>query len=320
MSTLIGSEQVSASINRMPHSANSQTLAILTAATNQDPNPNKSFEIVPVDGGETLVADLAGNNATSTDISNTEISTYIVREGDTISGVAKMFNVSVSTILWANDLTGKSVLRAGQTLVVLPISGITYTIKKGDTLKAIALKYHADSTDILNYNDLTLSSALIAGQTIIIPDAEVSTPLPTQNVSGSRKITKAPNEPLLDGWNWPALPGYFIRPVVNGVKTQGLHGHNGIDFGAPVGTPIIASAAGTVIISKMNGAWNGGYGNYIVISHPNGTQTLYAHMSKGTVSIGEQVSQSERIGYSGNTGLSTGPHLHFEIRGAQNPF
>ena len=109
-------------------------------------------------------------------------------------------------------------------------------------------------------------------------------------------------------------------PVAGGIITQGLHGWNAVDIGAPKGTPIYAAAAGTVIVAKSNGAWNGGYGNYVVISHPNGTETLYAHMSKVETSAGASVGQGETIGLVGMTGMATGNHLHFEVRGAANPF
>jgi murein DD-endopeptidase MepM/ murein hydrolase activator NlpD len=110
-----------------------------------------------------------------------------------------------------------------------------------------------------------------------------------------------------------------MRPVAGGKKTQGIHGYNGIDIGAPVGTPIYASADGEVIISR-SGGWNGGYGNYVVIRHSNGTQTLYSHNSKNAVAVGDTVKQGDIIGFIGATGKATGPHLHFEIRGAKNPF
>jgi murein DD-endopeptidase MepM/ murein hydrolase activator NlpD len=101
--------------------------------------------------------------------------------------------------------------------------------------------------------------------------------------------------------------------------TQGLHGYNGIDIGVPTGTAIYAAAGGTVIISRNSG-WNGGYGDYIVISHDNGVQTLYGHLSRTVVQTGARVEQGDIIGYSGMTGKATGPHLHFEVRGAKNPF
>jgi len=101
--------------------------------------------------------------------------------------------------------------------------------------------------------------------------------------------------------------------------SQGLHGHNAVDLAIGIGNPIDAAADGTVIIAKTGG-WNGGYGNYVVISHSNGTETLYAHAEKLFVTPGEQVTQGEEIAKIGVTGETTGPHLHFEVRGAANPF
>jgi LysM repeat protein len=312
VNSLWGSEQASANI-LISSAPNSQTIALLQPAVNLDPNPEKTGDTVPVLGGETLVADIASNN--SDDTSNTEISTYTVREGDTISGVAKMFKVSVNTILWANNLTSRSTLRTGQTLVILPISGLSYTIKKGDTIQSIAKTYKADVDDIMNYNDLTVASKLVVGQTLIIPDGELAAPVSKPSISNGKIF-----EPLLDNVrNLPTFPGYFRCPLDGGTMTQGLHGHNGVDWAGPVGTPIHAAAAGTIIINKVNGAWNGGYGNYVVISHPNGTQSLYAHMLRSAVSAGESVGKGQIVGYVGMTGLTTGPHVHFEIRGAQNP-
>jgi len=328
VSSIFGSETASAVIDPLPLPVgNSQVSEILPDyAININPSPEKSFDIVPIDNDNTLNSDLASSNSTSTDTSNTQISTYIVRGGDTIAGVAKMFKVSTNTILWANNLTGKSVLKEGQNLVILPISGISYTITKGDTIQGIAKHYGADVGDILSYNDITLESPIIIGQKIIIPDAESSgnniappnTSINTVAKCGSRD---ARIEPLIDGGkSLPAYVGYYQRPVVGGYRSQCLHGHNAIDLAVPTGTSIVASAGGTVIISKTNGAWNGGYGNYVVISHKNGTQTLYAHMSRPTVSAGDVVKQGQRIGYIGMTGWTYGPHIHFEIRGAQNSF
>ena len=314
-------QPASAETDQFASSSNSQTLALLEAATNIDPNPEKVGEISPISAGETLVADIAMTNATSTDVPvNTQISTYVVQNGDTVSSVAKMFGVSVNTVIWSNNLTSRSVLRTGQNLVILPISGITYTVKKGETIQGIAKKYNADVNDILTYNDITISSPLTVGQSILIPDGELS---PAETIRNNQSVTRKPSkgiyEPLLDGWNYPTAPaGYYSCPVIGGRLTQGLHGHNAIDIAAPVGTPLHAAHAGTVIISRTGG-WNGGYGNFVVISHSNGSQTLYAHMSHTAVSAGDTVSQNQTIGYIGMTGLTTGPHVHFEVRGAQNP-
>jgi len=109
----------------------------------------------------------------------------------------------------------------------------------------------------------------------------------------------------------------FIR------RTQGAHhGVKAVDLGAPTGTPIWASASGVVVVSKPGNSknpWNGGYGKFVVIEHPNGTHTLYSHMSQIFVKQGEYVKQGQEIGLVGSTGRSTGPHLHFEVWGAHNP-
>ena len=112
--------------------------------------------------------------------------------------------------------------------------------------------------------------------------------------------------------------GFFVRPT-SGTKTQGLHGHNGVDIGASIGTPVFASAEGEVISAKSSG-YNGGYGSMIIISHGGNIQTVYGHLSAVKVSVGQHVSQGQVIGAVGNTGKSTGTHLHFEVRGAKNPF
>jgi LysM repeat protein len=230
-----------------------------------------------------------------------QISAYVVHEGDTLSQIADMFNVSVNTIVWANDIKG-GVINPGDTLIILPVTGVKHIVKNGDTIDSIAKKYKGDVDEILSFNNIEGSSGvkLKIGMEIIIPNAEVAEVV----TSSGKKVVSA---------------GYFIRPLTEGRKTQGIHGHNGIDIGVPEGTKIYASAAGKIIVSKNSG-YNGGYGSYIVISHPNGTQTVYAHLSKTAVAAGTEVVQGQLIGYSGNTGRSTGAHLHFEIRGAKNPF
>jgi murein DD-endopeptidase MepM/ murein hydrolase activator NlpD len=115
--------------------------------------------------------------------------------------------------------------------------------------------------------------------------------------------------------------GYYARPVqTNGGnirKTQGYHGpYNGVDIGAPIGTPIYAMADGVVILARVSG-YNGGYGGITIIQHDNGTQTVYAHQSAINVEAGQQVNKGQMIGKVGNTGRSSGPHLHFEIRGVK---
>jgi len=270
-------------------------------------------------GGDiTIVDDSAlmpeeGPSGTIADIEkpkNSTISTYVVRPGDTLGEIAEMFEVSASTILWANDLPRNAKLQIGQKLTILPVTGVRYTVKKGDTLASIARKYGADADEIMSFNGI--EGTFAAGDEIIIPDGELPAAAPAR-ASGSSAVRLGVSGTSIQ-------IGYYLRPLTGGIKSQGVHGYNGVDLAAPRGTPILASAAGEVIIAKGSG-WNGGYGSYIVVQHPNGSQTLYAHASSVAISAGASVTQGQVIGYVGSTGKSTGSHLHFEIRnGIRNPF
>lgn len=295
---------------------------LLRAATNTDPNPDKGLgDSIHTSDNAMIVH--AGPSGTAADIENStpadRISVYVVRKGDTLSEIADMFNVSVNTIIWANNLSGPGSARVGDTLIILPISGVKRTIVKGDTLASIAKKYSADANEIAQFNGLDPQAPLAVGSTVIIPGADAGSAsvkvTPAKKGPGSLKVG---SEPYLGG-SGSSQPGYYSNPIPGARVTQNLHGWNGIDFGAPRGTPIRAAADGTVIIARGTG-WNGGYGKYIVITHSNGTQTLYSHMSSLLVSAGQSVAAGQSIGYIGSTGLSTGIHLHFEVRGAANPF
>jgi murein DD-endopeptidase MepM/ murein hydrolase activator NlpD len=239
-----------------------------------------------------------------------QISIYVVREGDTLSGIAHMFGVTENTIRWANDLSAKSTLKKDQQLIILPISGVKYVVKKGDTLKSIASSFNADKQEILSFNNFDSETEIKAGEEIIIPNGEVTTTVSSASTKSSTSGA---------GKTSGSTSAYFTRPVKGGVRTQGIHGHNGVDLASSLGAPIYAAAAGKIIIAK-SGGWNGGYGNYVVISHSNGTQTLYGHLNTVNVTVGQSVTQGAKIGGMGNTGDSTGVHLHFEVRGGKNPF
>ena len=289
---------------------NLQTMALLKPAMNITPAPARGGGDITIVDDSALVPE-EGPAGTIADIEkpkNATISLYIVREGDTLSEIAQMFDVSINTIRWANGLSRASALRIGQTLTILPVTGVKYSVKRGDTLASIAKELHGDADEIAQYNGLEEGSALAVGTELIIPDGEIAV-----------AVAAAAPRPS-SGGTVQTYVGYYLRPIGGGTKTQGIHGYNGVDLAAPIGTPIMASASGEVIVVRDSG-WNGGYGNYVVIRHDNGTQTLYAHNSSNIVSIGQHVVQGQVIGYIGSTGRSTGAHVHFEIRGGpQNPF
>lgn len=251
-----------------------------------------------------------------------KIVVYKILQGDTLSGIAAKFGVSINTILWANNIKDAKTIKIGDELVILPVTGIQYKVKKGDTLEAIAKKFKPKDEDlshedflaeIISFNGLAVGDRLEADSTIIIPEGEFTPPQPAPKPG----IKSVPS--VMRFAQYPIYQGYYMRPIIGGRRSRGIHGYNGVDLANTCGLPLLASAAGNVIVARTSG-WNGGYGKYVVIAHPNGTQTLYAHMQMITVVIGQTVTQGFQVGQIGSTGNSTGCHVHFEIRGARNPF
>lgn len=286
-------------------------IALLSSQQNPDPVGGRGGAELIVDENVLVSTGPIGEDEIANFSSNSgEIRVYVVREGDSLSEVAEMFDVTTNTIMWANDISKSTGIQPGDTLVILPIAGVRHVVKAGDSIGTIAKKYEGDIDEILEYNQLADASEMSVGDTLIIPGGAMQAapvrPLatPTRSSGGS------------------AVAGSgFSHPAPGAVKTQGNHGYNGVDLASRGGAriPIRAAAAGEVIVSKGSG-WNGGYGNYIVIKHGDGTQTLYSHMSSNLVGVGAYVGAGEKIGVMGSTGKSTGTHLHFEVRGAANPF
>ena len=300
-------------------SYNSQNIQLLQAAVALGAEARGGGDITIV-GGMALLPEV-GPLGMTLDIDDEiplsgQFSVYVVREGDTISQIAELFEVSTGTVRSANYLGPRETIRPGQVLTIPPVSGITYKIKKNDTLESVAKKFKGDVQKIRIYNGVTDDSKLVIGDEILIPDGKTSVYSSKKKSSrssvrggkSSGKLRKAP-------------AGYYIRPV-NGRVTQRNHGpYMATDIGAPTGTLIVAMAAGTVIVDRRGG-WGGGFGTYLIIQHNNSTQTLYAHNSRNVVRKGQYVKQGQVIGYVGSTGRSTGAHLHFEVRGTppiQNP-
>jgi murein DD-endopeptidase MepM/ murein hydrolase activator NlpD len=305
---------------------NSQTIKILRNDLGQP-------SIIGTGGGEILIEDNAllastigveGESRVITSSSD-EISVYVVREGDTLSQIAEMFDVKVSTIRGFNNIRKDSDLKPGQELLILPIDGVLYKVEKGDTLSSVAKKWKSDEMDIALFNDISPDGTLTVGSEIIIPNAEAlpvveepkkeTVKTPTKTASSGTK-TSAPKSSGSVGNSYPA--GFYTHPVPRGsVKSQGFHGpYQAQDLAAPEGTDIVASSAGTVIAVRFG--WSGGYGNMVIIDDGR-ANVLYAHMSKIDVVQGQKVSQGQKIGEVGNTGRSTGPHLHIEYRGKKGP-
>ena len=224
--------------------------------------------------------------------------TYKVGPGDTISGIAKKFGLTnISTLISVNDIGNVRQLAAGQKLKIPSIDGIVYTVKKGDSLSGITGKYKISLEQLLDVNELT-TETLTSGQQLFLPGAAMDATA-LRNAMGELF-----RMPIAAKFRWSSPYGYRIDPIA-GVKSF----HTGTDLACPTGTPILAAMSGKVTTTGINRV----YGNYVIIDHGNGYQTLYAHMSKIIASKGQWVSQGTRIGLVGSTGYSTGPHLHFTV-------
>lgn len=230
---------------------------------------------------------------------------YTVQPGDKLSFIALDYGVSIESIMWANNLRDSNNIRPDQVLKIPPVSGIIHIVKKGDTISTIAKKYGVESDSVVAYNGLPQGGQLQIDDEIIVPDGKIK---------GSTGTTIARTSAFS---HLPNLGDYFLIPAA-GYNWGRVHGRNGVDVANSCGTSIFAAADGNVAVSDAVG-WNGGFGKFIKLIHPNGTETLYAHNSKILVSIGENVSRGQLIALMGSTGRSTGCHLHFEVHGARNP-
>lgn len=298
--------------NQEPMSADTATdMRLLTAHTTADPMAARGGGDIIVQEGALVPGGVVGDDVVAeSNYASGEISLYVVREGDTLSQIAEMFEVNSNTILWANDISRASAIQPGDTLVILPITGVQHVVKDGDTIASIAKKYEGDAEEIISYNQLASAADISVGDTIVVPGGAMhqTSAAPKRSAASPTRVTGS-----------VAVSSNFTHPAPGAVRTQGIHGYNAVDLAAGYGTAIRAAAAGEVIVSKPSG-WNGGYGNYVVIRHGNGSQTLYAHLSSNGVGVGAVVAAGEVIGAMGTSGRSTGSHLHFEVRGATNPF
>ena len=246
-----------------------------------------------------VLGDTFGGNQNQKDIVD-----YTAQPGDTLKSIAETYNISVNTLVWANDLTSSSTVKVGQDLTILPVDGVLHIVKSGDTMSAIAAKYKAKADDIISYNGLANQDDIYIGDILIVPGGVMPKTASKPSISNNNKI--------------PTAVGYFIFPA-EGDITQGLHYYNAIDVANKCGTPIHAAASGVVQRAVFNNAWNLGKGNYVTILHGNGTVTYYGHFEYVSVKPGDTVSVGDTIGLMGRTGDATGCHVHFEVIGATNP-
>lgn len=250
------------------------------------------------------------NEETSTIISEktrAEIINYTIQSGDTVSSIAQKFGISIDTIRWANDLKSISAIKPGQTLKILPVTGVAHKVAKGETIYSIAKYYSSDTEAIVDFpfntfvNDETF--ALAVGQLLIVPDGVK--PKETPWAAGAYIARKTPDAGVV------SATGIFVWPA-SGLISQGFRWyHQAIDIANRAAPPILAADSGKVVVAGWPDGQ--GYGNRVIIDHGNGFKTLYAHLAKIYVVPGQTVKRGDQIGQMGSTGRSTGTHLDFRI-------
>lgn len=264
---------------------NIATPAVVLSATTDDPNT------------DTLISDKIRG----------EIIKYQIQPGDTVSTIAKKFGISEDTIRWQNDLKSKDSIKVGQTLEILPVTGILHKVQKGDTVNSIAKRYDTSAQGLVDFpyntfvNDETFDLAI--GQTIVVPDGVKPSEVLWQPTARVRQIT--PNAGTV------VASGQFVWPTGGTVTQRFVWYHKGIDIANNAGPAVLAADAGTVIVAGWQD--NNGYGNRVIIDHGNGYRTLYGHLAQAYVNSGQTVKRGDAIGKMGSTGRSTGIHLHFEV-------
>jgi murein DD-endopeptidase MepM/ murein hydrolase activator NlpD len=237
---------------------------------------------------------------------------YRVRDGDTLTGIASKFGVSMMTVWWANNLKSKDDLHLGQILTIPPVTGLVLTVTASDTLAGLAARYEVDEQEILDANKLD-DPNLVVGQVLALPGAigdAIVTPMVEPNTSSSSSSggqggsSRVPANYRGGAFSWPVSGGG------NYISQYFHYGHYGLDIAGDYGSSVRAAASGRVIFA----GWKGNGGGYQVwVADGSGIYTTYNHMSAISVGSGQSVSEGQQIGRVGQSGNATGPHLHFEV-------
>jgi murein DD-endopeptidase MepM/ murein hydrolase activator NlpD len=236
-----------------------------------------------------------------------KIEDYTVKGGETLGSIAKKFDISIDTIKWANDLKS-DLIKPGQTLKIPPVTGVVHKVVPGDNIYTIAKKYNVDPQNIVNFpfNDFVDldTFSLAVGQLVYVPGGVIEPEKPIYQ----------PSKFIAQIQAGARGPSNFIWPTSGMITQYPVWYHMALDIANPSAPAVIAADSGTVVYAGWSDI---GYGNMVMITHDNGYSTLYGHMSRILVSVGQRVGQGQQVGVMGSTGRSTGTHLHFEIRSGE---
>jgi len=223
------------------------------------------------------------------------VKSYTVKRGDTLSAIAQKYSLNLDTLLSFNNIRKAAALKAGAVLEIPNNDGLKYRVKRGDYLGGIAQKYQVPLNSILDWNNLE-TSVIAPAQDIFIP--------------GARMSANELNRILGKLFIYPARGRITSRFGMRKDPFTGIRRfHNGVDIANNTGTPVLAAMSGQVAMV----GYNANFGKYIIVRHEDGFQTLYGHLSVFQVNKNERVNQGQLLGKIGNSGYSTGSHLHFSI-------
>jgi murein DD-endopeptidase MepM/ murein hydrolase activator NlpD len=305
---------------------------VALAADLPTPEPQVASPDIPLAAAQSSTSGIVRRARLHTDVPSrprVDLLTYTVKQGDTVFGIAEKFGLKPETILWGNQFVlgdNPHNLKPGQELKILPVDGALHRWSAGDGLNGVAKFFSVDPEAIVDWPGNEIDPTMVGdfsnpniepGTWLIIPDGQRefvswSAPeIPRDNPSVAKVLGDGACGAAVQGavgagvFIWPAnnhfLSGFDYTPNAN---------HSGIDIDGDAGQPVYAADNGVVVFAGWN---NWGYGNVVVINHGNGWQTLYAHLSAINVACGQSVYQTNLIGAIGNTGNSSGAHLHFEM-------
>ena len=233
---------------------------------------------------------------------------HTLASGETLSDVADDFGVTLVALVGANpDLSSLDLLPVGVELLIPPVGseGLVYTLAPGESLVEVLGRFGLSPIELARTNSIRSPEDVRAGMMVYLPGVP-----PTGALERLAKVRE-----LEQLYRWPVhgrITSYFGRRSL-GMGTARFH--QGLDVAAPYGTAVRAARSGTVTFA----GWSGAYGYLVRIRHAGNEETWYAHHSEVLVETGQYVKQEQVIGRIGSTGLSTGPHLHFEIHEQGRP-